>query len=201
MQVKWLVPVLVGASLLTACGDSPTATSTTAVNLSSTAYQTLPPTESTLPPTSVPADGAGTPGEVTTDVTEYEVAAGDVPFNVATRFGVTLDALNLANVDTPNYSSFYVGLKIKIPAGATIPTATTPPTSVPGSGTTVAPVTTIAPDSNGCTPGTYVIVEGDLPGTVAKNFNVTLDQLNAANANTKGYSNFIVGVTIVIPCS
>ena len=30
-------------------------------------------------------------------------------------------------------------------------------------------------------------------------FDVTLEQLNGANANTRGYTNFVVGVTIVIP--
>ena len=48
--------------------------------------------------------------------------------------------------------------------------------------------------------GSHTIVEGDLPSTVAKQYDVTLDALNAANANTQGYQNFIVGVKIIIPC-
>jgi LysM repeat protein len=195
MQVKWLVPVLVGASLLSACGDSPTATSTTAVNLSSTAYQTLPPTESTLPvETTLPTEG-----QVSVDAQQYTIASGDYLVGIATRFGVTADAIALANnwADGINHPLF-PGDLITIPGGAIVP----PPTTVPvaPTGTTVAPASTVAPNSNGCTPGTYVIAAGDLPGTVAKQFDVTLDQLNAANANTKGYGNFIVGVTIVIPC-
>lgn len=200
MQVKWLVPVLVGASLLSACGDSPTATSTTAVNLSSTAYQTLPPTESTLPvETTLPTEG-----QVSVDAQEYTIVGGDYLVGIASRFKVTADAIALANnwADGINHP-LYAGDKIIIPGGAIIPPPTTATTVAAGGGsaTTVPTATTLAADSNGCTPGTHVIVEGDLPGTVAQKYNVTLDQLNAANANTKGYTNFIVGVTIVIPCS
>lgn len=203
MQVKWLIPVFVGAaSLFSACGDSPTATSTTAVNLSSTAFATLPPTQSTLPPsTTLPAEGA--PSAV---AQEYTVVAGDVRVNVAKRFGITLDALDLANVNTAGYAAFFVGLVIKIPEGALVPAPTT--TAVPGSDTTAAGdggtpalTTTVAPDANGCTPGTHTIADGDLPGTVAKKYDVTVAQLDAANVDTKGYKNFIVGAKIVIPCS
>ena len=34
---------------------------------------------------------------------------------------------------------------------------------------------------------------------MAKKFDVTKEQLDAANAGTKGYKNFIVGVKIIIP--
>lgn len=202
MKRNWLVPVGVGAALLlSACGDSATATTSTVLTLESTAYQTLPPTPSTLPPTTL-APGATTPaGGTTVEVTEYTIQDGDVPFTVANKFGVTLDALNLANADTAGYSAFYVGLKIKIPAGATIPTQTTVPT---GTGTTqpttpAESTTTLAGGGSNCTQGSYTIQEGDLPGTVASKFDVTVAQLDAANVNTKGYKNFIVGVKIIIP--
>ena len=84
-----------------------------------TNFATLPPTESTSTTTTVAGGQAA--GTVTTEVTEYTVQTGDVPFTVATRFKVSLDALELANVDTEGYSIFYPGLVIKIPAGATIP--------------------------------------------------------------------------------
>ena len=149
------------------------------------------------PPTTVPTEG-----QVSAVAQEYTIVAGDVPVNVAKRFGVTLDALNLANADTPNYAAFYVGLVIKIPEGALVPAPTT--TTLPGTVVTTAnaaTTTTLAADSNGCTTGTHEIVAGDLPGTVAKKYDVTVAQLDAANADTKGYQNFIVGITIVIPCS
>ena len=200
MQVKWVMSVLVGAALLSACGaDAATGSSTTAVNLNSTSFATLAPTLSTVPaPTTVPVEG-----QVSTVAQDYTIVAGDVPVNVAKRFGVTLDALNLANAATTNYSSFYVGLIIKIPEGALVPAPVTTVAAGTETETTTASATTTTatPDENGCTTGSYVIVEGDLPGRVATKFDVTLEQLNAANANTSGYKNFIVGVTIVIPCT
>jgi len=199
MQVKWVISVLVGAALLSACGDgAASSSSTAAVNLNSTSFATLAPTLSTLPPeTSVPTEG-----QISAAAQDYTVVAGDVPVNVAKRFGVTLDALNLANANTPNYAQFYVNTVIKIPEGALVPAPTT--TVAPGTDTptaSAATTTAAAADANGCTTGSYVILDGDLPGRVAKKFDVTVAQLDAANANTSGYKNFIVDITIVIPCT
>ena len=189
--------VVAGAALFSACGDGATAGTTTAVNLSgSTAFATLPPTQSTLPLTT---NATASEGEVTTAVTEYELVAGDVPVNVAKRYGITLEALSNANLDTAGYSAFFVGLKIKIPAGAIVPGTASVPTTTAGASTAATTATTLAP-SGDCTVGSHTILEGDLPGTVAQKYDVTLDQLNAANAGTQGYKNFIVGVKIIIPC-
>ena len=48
--------------------------------------------------------------------------------------------------------------------------------------------------------GHYTIKAGDIPARVASSLDVTLDQLNDANANTPNYDNFIVGNRINIPC-
>jgi hypothetical protein len=190
--------IVAGAALLSACGDAATTgASTTALNLDSTSYATVAPTQSTLPPTTNATPPSE--GEVTTEVIEYEIVAGDVPVNVAKKYGITLEALNNANLDTAGYAAFYVGLKIKIPAGAIVPGTATVPTTTVGATTESSTATTLAP-SSGCTVGSHTIVEGDLPSTVAKQYDVTLDALNAANANTQGYQNFIVGVKIIIPC-
>jgi LysM repeat protein len=147
-----------------------------------------------LPGGSVPA------GTVTTEVTEYTVQKGDTQFGVANRFSVTLDALNLANSDTAGYGAFYVGLKIKIPAGAVIPDPTASSTTTTLAGSTPAETTTtLAGGASNCAAGSYTIVANDLPSTVAKKFDVTKEQLDAANVNTKGYKNFVVGIKIVIP--
>lgn len=206
MQVKWVISVLVGAALLSACGaDAATGSSTTAVNLNSTSFATLAPTQSTVPaPTTVPAAG-----EVSALAQEYTILATDTSRQkVADLFGITVVALDQANLATPGYSAFYAGLKIVIPAGAKVPSLTPEtPTETTLAGTETdtttanATTTTATPDENGCTTGSYVIVEGDLPGRVATKFDVTVAQLDAANAATKGYKNFIVGVTIVIPCT
>jgi hypothetical protein len=48
--------------------------------------------------------------------------------------------------------------------------------------------------------GTYTLKAGDFPASVATALDVTVEQLNEANANTPGYSSFIVGTEINIPC-
>jgi LysM repeat protein len=55
--------------------------------------------------------------------------------------------------------------------------------------------TTTAPAGS----GTYTINAGDIPSVVAQKFGITLEALNAANANTTGYEAFYVGLTIVLP--
>jgi LysM repeat protein len=195
-----VAPALLGAALLfSACGDAAnSATTSSVVNLESTNYNTLATTPPTIASTTLP--GGSVPVGPTTDVTEYTIAAGDVPFTVANRYGITVDALNLANVDTSGYGSFYVGLKIKIPAGAVVPSSTLPSeTTQPA--TPAETTTTLAGGASNCAQGSYTIVAGDLPGAVAKKFDVTVAQLDAANATTKGYKNFIVGVKIIIPAS
>lgn len=192
-------PVLLGALFaFSACGTSATSSTSSVLNLESTNYHTIPPTLTTLLPTTLP--GSTLPGEtvppggVTTTVTEYTVKPNDFPSKVARLYNIPLDALNQANTDTSGYGSFYVGLVIKIPAGATVPT-------------TVAPASTTLPDLTGssagtgtkCVRGTYTIQSGDLPSKVAKKFDITKAQLDAANVNTKGYTNFIVGSKIIIP--
>ncbi len=203
MITKFLLPVCVGgALLLSACGSGASTTTSSVANLESTNYHTIPPTPSTAPTTTLPG-GSLPPGQPTPDVTEYTVQKGDVPFTVARKFSITVDALNLANTATPGYSAFYVGLKIKIPAGAIPTSSTTPPGDGSVTTTTAAKpsqtTTTLKGGGSNCAAGSYTIVAGDLPSTVAKKFDVTVAQLDAANVNTKGYKNFIVGSKIVIP--
>ena len=113
MQVKWWVPVLVGSALFSACGDGSTASSTTAVNLSSTAFATLAPTETTA----VVVTTIAGEGSVSVAEQEYTVVSGDYLFGIASRFGVTADAIVLANgwVDGISHP-LSPGDKIKIPA-------------------------------------------------------------------------------------
>lgn len=207
MQFQRVAPfVLAVAALLSACGDSSTASSTTAVDLKTTDYATMAPTQSTLGASTTLAAG----GTISEAPQEYTIKETDTSRQkVADLFGITVAALDQANIATPGYGAFYAGLKIVIPAGAkvpgaatetTTPTATTPgDTTAPTSGATT---TTVASDGNGCTTGSYVITAEDTTRTkVAEKFDITVDQLDAANANTKGYSAFYPGLKIIIPCA
>ena len=196
MSKRWLFPVVLGAAVFfSACGNNSTATTSSVLNLESTNWATLAPTPSTLPVTTLPG-----PGQPTPEPTQYTVQKGDVPYTVARKYGIAIDALNLANANTPGYGAFYEGLKIVIPAGATVPQSTlVPSTSLPV--TPSETTTTLAGGGSNCVAGKYKIVDGDLPSTVAGKFDVTVAQLDAANVDTKGYKNFIVGVEIIIPKS
>ncbi len=64
----------------------------------------------------------GTPPQTTVAVAAeeclegiYVLVSGDMPFRVAERFGVTLDALNFANRNTSGYGAFIVGTRVRIP--------------------------------------------------------------------------------------
>jgi LysM repeat protein len=179
--------------LIGACGSSSeSASSTTQLEVARSNVVALS-TTTTLPTT--PTSGAVVAGP-----SEYTIQAGDVPVNVAKKFGVTLDALNAANANTAGYSAFFVGLKIVIPGGGTQPAATTPTATTAAStpsATTAATATTLAPDS--CQQGTYVIVDGDYPLKVAEKLGTTVEALNAANADTPGYSAFFPGLKIKLP--
>jgi len=50
--------------------------------------------------------------------------------------------------------------------------------------------------ASGCT---YTVQSGDSPKRVAAMFGVTLQEMGAANLNTPGYRNFVVGIIINIP--
>ena len=68
------------------------------------------------------SDAEATPTETIPDAGDncapgtYTIVEGDYLGKVASKFDVTVEALNAANVNTSGYSAFYVGLEIVIPA-------------------------------------------------------------------------------------
>ena len=92
--------------------------------------------------------------------------------------GVGLGLGNDAKTDPPT-TSVDCGIAIA-------PTTSTLPPSVP---TESAPVVTSA----------YEIQAGDTPMGVAQKFNITLDELTAANAGNAGFQDFLIGVAIAVP--
>lgn len=214
MRLKPSALIVAGAAviMLTSCGSDATGASTTVIQVGPTNFVTVPP-PSTTDPTATTAQPA--PGETMLLPQTYVIVSGDYPLLVAKKCGVATDALDAANADTQGYGAFPVGLKINVPAGALVgctgvvssPTTTTvdagggeTPSVTTTTAKPVATTTTAGEPSAECKPvGTYKIVEGDLPSTVAAKFDVTMAQLDKANVGTKGYKNFVVGVTINIP--
>lgn len=81
------------------------------------------------------------------------------------------------------------------PTGTTTGDSTTD-VSAPTVGSTTTMLAT-----DGCLPGQYVIAETDISRqTVADKFDLTVEELDAANIITPGYSAFSPGLRITIPC-
>ena len=196
-----LAPVV----LLAACGSDSDDSGATLAEIETTSYVVREPatTTTTLPTSgSVAADGTS-PVEQ-----QYTVQAGDALSVISSRFGITLDELiNYNKWEDGIQHPVFPGDVVLIPPGAKVPGTSTGTagtdtgTSEPGGteGTSAPEETTPATLADNCKAGEYEIVAGDTPLRVAEKFDVTVDQLNAANASTPGYGGFVVGITIVIP--
>jgi LysM repeat protein len=94
-----------------------TATAATAPTARSTATSSTPPAPATAAPapTTAPATTtAPAPAVVDEEVSVYEVVAGDNPYSIARRLGVSYQALlELNNIDDP--TKLQIGQKLKVP--------------------------------------------------------------------------------------
>ena len=205
-------PALIGAIVLSSCGGGESAATQSTIDLSaaSTAFVVRPPA-TTVPPVDS-ADG-GDPDAIVEGTQEYEVQSGDAPFVLVQRFDVSLEDLLGVNEWTDASQFPFPGTVILIPPGGKSVAAylagatgssddTSGDTSDDTSGDTseATPTETIPDAGDNCAAGTYTIAETDTTRTkVAENFDVTVQALDAANANTPGYSAFYPGLEIVIP--
>jgi LysM repeat protein len=190
---------------LSSCSSGTATTATTALKVSATNYVTIPPVQSTVgPPTS--AVGGIQPQHT------YTIQQGDYPIGVAKKFNVNYkDLLDINGWTLDQIQAEWPGPNktIIIPAGGTLEGQSLPTTTVAGkpagptttgkAGATAKSTTTLKGGQSNCPAGSYTVAKGDYPGGVAKKFDTTVDALNAANANTKGYSSFYEGLVIVIP--
>ena len=185
--------------MLAACGGADGAQPTsTPVSVNPTNWITQP----TTPVTATPTTGAPEAGQVVEGEQQYSIIFGDYLFGIAKIYGTTADAIAVYNAWPEGINhALNPGDIVKIPPGSLAPGSAPVSTQAPVTNTTAgAPTTTIAGGVSTCgTQGSYTIAAGDYEGLVAKNFDITVDQLRAANQGTKGYSSFYEGLQIVIP--
>ena len=226
MRSRVLTVTGIGVAIvaLTACGNGKgigTADAPTPTKIPPTNYVTIAPVTTTTGPTTTLGADAPQPEQ------QYTIKTGDYLYGIAKAHNVKVDDIVTVNGWTDGVThKLNPGDVIKIPAGGTLPGATTTvpggtstqTTTAPGSSTTVAgsssttvrsgstttaksttTATTIKGGQSNCAAGDYTIQKGDVPSTVAKNFGTTVAALDAANASTKGYSSFYVGLKIKIP--
>jgi LysM repeat protein len=199
------------AILITACGttDDPTA-NTPLVAIQPSSYVVKEPATTT---TTIVTD-ASVVGGISPVEQLYTVVAGDAVSAIASRFGITGEELANYN-EWPEgiVHKIFPGDEIRIPPDSKIPGAAdegdedsgtdgTNPDSTDGdTESTDAPPTNTVGDCETGEVGEYTIEAGDTTRLkVAEKFDVTVDALDAANANTAGYSSFYPGLKIVIPC-
>lgn len=157
------VAVLMGATVLSACGSDPMATATTLRPLTSTNYATTPPSVVTT------VDPANTlPPPMT-----YTIVSGDSMYGIAAKFGTSAE-------DIASYNSWADGILHPLSPGMVIlipPTATNVSTTLPG-----LPIPT---DTEAPTPepgqGKYTVQAGDSLSRIASMWGVEVSALLAAN--------------------
>ncbi len=199
---------LVLAVVLSACGDDGGSTQPTIIIQPST-FSTI---VSTTAPASASQGGAAPAGGTVAGTQVYEVQSNDFLGAIAEDFGIPPESIaNFNQWDDGVEHVIHPGDTINIPPGAQVPDAEdeededTSDESDETEATEEEQGEEPDPDedprcADGSRQGTYTIEEGDIPALVAESLDVTVDQLDEANANTSGYNAFIVGVEILVPC-
>ena len=139
------------------------------------------PGSSVVSPTTVPVTMP------ITTATTYTVQSGDSLNSIASRFGVSLSALEQDNPQITDPSLIFRGEVINIPTGGAIPV-----TGGGGGGSMVQP--TSVPGSR-----TYVVQSGDFLISIANRFGVSLVALEQANPQITDPRLIFPGQQIVIP--
>jgi LysM repeat protein len=197
------LPVVAGAALLglVSCGGDEGGATVSTVQLQPSSYELKDPaTTTTLP--AVPAPDAN--GRSPVEQTYVIQSDNDVPFNIAKKYDISLDELRNYNGWDKNYSQWPgKGGTVRIPPNAKFidPNATTTTVAGATGSTDATGSTTPAAGSSGgdrCHP-TYTVKSGDAPLVVTRKFDITIEQLNAANVDTPNWPNLYTGRTIKLP--
>jgi LysM repeat protein len=178
-----ILPALLVALIVLAlaCGEEETGGTAGAQGL------TDPSTVATSTPWATPPPVVyveGGPGSVGPEAGTYTVQPGDTTYDIAQRFGVSVEELMEAN-DITDPASLSVGQKLIIPG------------QEPG----VVPEGTATPEGETSTPsaeGVYIVQEGDYPSSIAEQFGISAEELMEANGITDP-TTLMVGQELIIP--
>ena len=195
----------VGPLLLAAgCGGtSATGARATIARIQPTSFVEIEPATTTTT-TTLPDDFSAPAGTRSPVEQSYTIQSGDSLGAIASRYDITLDQLVNYN-QFPGGSGELIlpGDVIKIPPDALVPgtaTETADPAPDPGTdtGTDTGGEETTADEpatGDGCT---HTIVAGENPTKVANQYDITVDELRAANPGGV-MDTFLVGATLNIP--
>lgn len=187
----------VGPLLLAAgCGGTTaTGAQATLARIQPTSFVELPPATTTTT-TTIAVDGLEA-GQRSPVEQIYTIRAGDSISKVADLHDITMEQLVNYNSWADGLNHFLVvGDPVKIPPGALIPgTASADDSASDGSDGSSGDDETSSGD--GCT---HTIVAGENPSRVADKYDITVDELRAANPGGV-MDTFLVGATLTIPPS
>ncbi len=146
------------------------------------------------------AGGSSTGGGQTGGEVKYVVQAGDTLIALAGRYATTVEAIMTRN-NIASASDLRAGQEIVIPSGQS--TVATPAATATATRTATAAATSTAPAATS-TPGggqqRYTVQSGDLAGSIAARFGVTLDQLATANnRSVQSLDQLSIGDVLIIP--
>lgn len=196
--------------LLAGCGDAVdgSGSEVTLLEIQPTSFVELPPATTTTT-TAVPTDT--TPGRAPGEQT-YTIRAGDTLGGIARRFDIGLDQLIGYNEFANGANQLILpGDTIRIPPGGAVPGATETADASDTADTgesDVASDTDTADDADGSdateasdagTGCTHTIAAGEFPNRVARQYDISYEQLQAANPAMDMTTTFVVGDTLVIP--
>ena len=199
---RLMLAVVVGVSLLAAaCGGDDEAEPTPEPAAEGTPIPTATPyasePEATIVATPTP-EAADTTAPAAGEEIEYTVEPGDSLSAIAERFDTTVDAIMEAN-DIENAALIFVGQELRIRQGYT-PEGAESADSEDGddSGDAADSGDGTTTDESGTR--TYVVQAGDTAYGIALEFDVTLEELAAANGTTvDGLTNLFEGDELIIP--
>jgi LysM repeat protein len=194
-RISLFAGIGLAAVLFTACAEEPSGARTTLAELpGGTNYVVVTPVPTTTT-TTVPVSVVG--GDTDPNEQSYTVQAGDGLSRIASLHGLTSDELVLYN-GWPEGAThvFMPGEIVRIPPGSKVPGATTPDSSSPDDTSDAGSSTETTPPGIACE---HTVVAGDNQGRVANQYDVTLEELAAANAGNPDWNYFPIGSTIHIP--
>ena len=200
VRVRLALALVVGVALIAAaCGGddeaepTPEATAEGTPIPTATPYARLPEATIVATPTTQAAAATDTP-EAGEEV-EYIVEPGDSLYAIAERFDTTVDAIMERN-DIGNAALIFVGQRLIVLQGYTPPEDDTADTEDAATEDDESATTT----TDGSGTERYVVQAGDTAYGIALEFDVTLEELAAANGTTvEALSNLFEGDELVIP--